>query len=58
MKMTIKLPKPRNPLVAPARTRKAGAHAAHNPARRIRRAEKHNLNLLLSGRKKDGGDDA
>jgi hypothetical protein len=58
MKMTIKLPKPRNPLVAPARARKAGAHAAHNPARRIRRVEKQNLNLLLSGKKKDGGDDA
>ncbi|WP_238531368.1 hypothetical protein [Collimonas fungivorans] len=58
MKMTIKLPKPRNPLVAPARARKAGAHAAHNPARRTRRSEKQTLNLLLSGRKMNDGDDA
>ncbi|MEM4988269.1 hypothetical protein V8G57_12810 [Collimonas sp. H4R21] len=57
MKITIKVPKPRNPLVAPARARKAGAHAAHDPARRIRRIEKQNLNLLLSGRTRNGGDD-
>ncbi|WP_211464790.1 hypothetical protein [Collimonas silvisoli] len=53
MKVTIKLPKPRKPLVAPARARKAGAHASHNPTRRVRRAEKQKLNQLLSGRKAD-----
>jgi hypothetical protein len=58
MKVTIKLPKPRNPLVAPARARKAGAHAAHNPARRVRRAEKQKLNQLLSGRRSDGDNQA
>jgi hypothetical protein len=26
MKMTLKFPKPRNPLVAPSRQRKAGSH--------------------------------
>jgi hypothetical protein len=51
MKVTIKLPKPRNPLVAPARTRKAGAHASFNPARQTRRIAKHKLGQLLSGRK-------
>lgn len=58
MKVTVKMPKPRNPLVAPARSRKAGAHASHNPARRLRRVEKHHLRLTLSGRKTEGGDDA
>ena len=53
MKINIKLPKPRNPLVLPARQRKAGAHASDNPARRLRRVEKHNLRLLLLGRKGD-----
>ncbi|WP_230427321.1 hypothetical protein [Collimonas humicola] len=53
MKVTIKLPKPRNPLVAPARARKAGAHASHNPARRVRRLEKQKLNQVLSVRKTD-----
>ena len=53
MKLTIKLPKPRNPLALPARQRKAGAHASHNPARRLRRIEKHNLQLALSGRGQD-----
>ncbi|AMO97986.1 hypothetical protein CAter10_0025 [Collimonas arenae] len=56
--MTIKLPKPRNPLVALARARKAGGHTSHNPARQVRRSEKQKLNQLLSGRKSDGGDDA
>ena len=53
MKIAIKLPKPRNPLALPARQRKAGAHASHNPARRLRRIDKHNLRLLLLGRKDD-----
>ena len=58
MKITVKLPKPRNPLVAPARTRKAGAHASFNPARRARRIEKQKLNQALSGRKTEGDYDA
>ena len=58
MKISIKLPKPRNPLVAPAKTRQAGAHASDHPARRSRRAEKHSLYLLLSGKKTDGNYDA
>jgi len=58
MKVTIKLPKPRNPLVAPARARKAGAHDSHNPTRHARRTEKQKLNQLLSGRKVYGADDA
>jgi len=58
MKVNIKLPKPRNPLVAPARNRKAGAHASHNPARRLRRVEKYNLRLELLGRKGKGDHDA
>lgn len=58
MKVTIKLPKPRNPLVAPARARKAGAHASFNPARRARRIEKQKLNQALSGRKTEGDYDA
>lgn len=51
MKVTIKVPKPRNPLVAPARTRKAGAHAPYNPARQARRIAKQKLGSLMSGRK-------
>jgi hypothetical protein len=58
MKVTVKLPKPRNPLVAPARSRKAGAHAPYNPARRARRVEKYKLGLLLSGRKSEDDYDA
>ena len=54
MKLTIKPPKPRNPLVAPARNRKAGAHGSHNPARRLRRTEKYSLRLQLMGRKTEG----
>ncbi|HWX03118.1 hypothetical protein [Collimonas sp.] len=48
MKVTLKLPKPRNPLVAPARARKAGAHASYNPARKVRRTEKQKLKQALS----------
>lgn len=58
MKLTIKTLKPRNPLVAPARTRKAGAHASHNPARRLRRIEKRQLRAELSGSKANGDTDA
>lgn len=57
MKLTIRTMKPRNPLVAPARSRKAGAHASHNPARRLRRIEKHQLRAELSGRKAKGDTD-
>lgn len=58
MKVNIKLPKPRNPLVAPARNRKAGAHASYNPARRDRRVGKQKLGLLLTGRKSEDDYDA
>lgn len=58
MKVTIKLPKPRNPLVTLARARTAGAHASHNPARRVRRLEKQKLSQALSGRKTEGDYDA
>lgn len=51
MKVTIKAVKPRNPLVAPARKRKAGAHAPYNPARHARRVDKYKLGLLLSGKR-------
>ena len=57
MKITIKLPKPRNPLAVPARTRKAGAHASYNPSRRVRRLEKQKLAQALSGRKDDSSYD-
>ncbi|HEY4542139.1 MAG TPA: hypothetical protein VIG66_07200 [Noviherbaspirillum sp.] len=50
MKLNIKLPKPRNPLVVEARKRKAGSHDGHDPARRVRRMEKQKLRQLLAGR--------
>ncbi len=58
MKITIKTPKPRNPLALPARQRKAGEHRSDHPARRSRGALKHSLQLLLSGRKTKGNPDA
>jgi hypothetical protein len=58
MKVTIKLPKPRNPLVVPARSRKAGSHASTNPERRARRVGKYKLHLLLSGKKTEDDYDA
>ena len=57
MKITIKLPKsakPRNPLAVAAKTRRAGAHQADNPARQTRRAEKQKLHELLAGKKRKG----
>ncbi|MET3133471.1 hypothetical protein AAKU55_003761 [Oxalobacteraceae bacterium GrIS 1.11] len=53
MKIKLTVPKPRNPLAIAARMRRAGAHHGEQPARRARRAEKHKLHALLSGRKKD-----
>ena len=58
MKITIKLPKPRNLLALAAKSKKAGAHAAHHPARRVRRIEKHHLRLALLERKAGGEQDA
>ncbi|MFC5473306.1 hypothetical protein [Paraherbaspirillum soli] len=58
MKITIKLPKPRNPLVAAAKLRQAGRHDSFNPARRERRLQKQNLQLLLSGRGRKDDPDA
>ena len=43
-KLRLKLPKPRNPLVAPAAQRKAGAHGKSKAAQR--RAEKIALQKL------------
>lgn len=51
MKINIKLTKqvkPRNPLVAAARARKAGAHGAYHPARSERRVGKQKLSVFLS----------
>ncbi len=58
MKITIKVAKPRNNLVTLAKFRRAGAHKADDPARRARREQKHQLQQLLSGRKRtEDGDD-
>ncbi len=56
MKITIKIPKPRNPVAVVVKTRKAGAHASDKPRRQHRRAEKQRLHRLLSGRDIDGMD--
>ena len=59
MKITIKLAKPRNSVVAAAKQRQAGAHGAYRPERRERRVERQRLRLLLSGRvrnREDEGD--
>ena len=53
VKIKITLPKPRNPLAVAAKSRRAGSHLGEQPARAARRAEKHNLHLLLSGRKRE-----
>lgn len=50
MKLIIKTPKPRNPLVVAARQRKAGAHEGPDSTRRVRRAERQNLQRLVKGR--------
>lgn len=57
MKITIKTPKPRNPVAKPAKQRKAGEHRSKHPARRSRRALKHSLHLLLSKRNTEGNAD-
>jgi hypothetical protein len=56
MKLTLKVPKPRNPLAVAAKTRRAGSHDGDAPARAARRQRKHQLHLLLSGRKKSETD--
>ena len=53
MKITIKLPKPRNPLAILGRQRKAGAHKSDKPSRQLRRTGKNDLRLYLQGRKDD-----
>ncbi len=53
MKITVKLPKPRNPLAIVAKQRNAGVHGALNPKRTERRQEKQRLQQLKSGRLKD-----
>jgi len=51
MKVKLKTPKPRNPLVAAAKLRGgAGAHQSEQSPRAARRAGKHQLQQLLSGR--------
>jgi hypothetical protein len=47
MKITVKQPKPRNPLVPAAKMRQAGAHGSHRPTRRARREQKQELRRLL-----------
>lgn len=39
MKVTIKLPKPRNPLAVPARQRKAGSHKRSEPSRQLQKQQ-------------------
>ncbi|MGH6626213.1 MAG: hypothetical protein ACRECD_06690 [Burkholderiaceae bacterium] len=46
-KIKLKLPKPRNPLVAPAKRRKAGSHRKSSSA--VRRSEKIALKKQLRG---------
>lgn len=54
MKLKLKTPKPRNRLVAAARLRGgAGAHQSEVSPRAARRAGKHRLQQLLSGRLKE-----
>lgn len=56
MKMKLKTPKPRNPLVAAAKLRGgAGAHQSEVSPRAARRAGKNRLRQLLSGRVKEEG---
>ena len=53
MKLKLKTPKPRNPLVAAAKLRGgAGAHQSEASPRAARRAGKHRLQQLLAGRLK------
>ena len=58
MKVTIKLPKPRNQLAVAAKWRQAGAHGGYRQERRERRVEKQRLHLLVTGRTREGDDDA
>lgn len=55
MKITVKLPKPRNPLAVLVKQRNAGVHGALNPKRTERRQEKQRLQQFKStgGRLKD-----
>jgi hypothetical protein len=46
MKFTVRTPRPRNPLVAAARIRKAGSHAISNKSRRL--ASRHALRQELA----------
>ncbi|WP_374583194.1 hypothetical protein [Pseudoduganella sp.] len=39
MKVTIKLPKPRNPLVVLARQRRAGSHKRSEPSRQVQKQQ-------------------
>ena len=56
LKLKFKNPKPRNPLVAAAKLRGgAGAHQSEVSPRAARRAGKHRLRQLLSGRVKEEG---
>ena len=56
MKLVIKTPKPRNPLVVAARQRQAGAHGSHDASKRRRRDDKQALHLLLKGGPRKGRD--
>jgi hypothetical protein len=58
MKITLKVPKPRNPLVLAARQRKAGAHEAAHPQRQLRRTEKQLLQQMLKGKRPREVEDA
>lgn len=39
MKVTIKLPKPRNPLAVLARQRRAGSHKRNEPTRQVQKQQ-------------------
>lgn len=47
MKLIVKQPKPRNPLVPAAKMRQAGAHGSHERTRRQRREQKRELRRML-----------
>jgi hypothetical protein len=51
MKIKIKLPKPRNPLVVPVKNKRGGAHGSYKPERHARRVAKHALYLCCRDEK-------
>ena len=58
MKVTITRPNARIQLAVAAKQRQAGAHGGYRQERRERRVEKQRLHLLVTGRTREGDDDA